>query len=234
MCVWYRFDRPHVLAPSSSDLVKYGQKGTILTRCHSDVNFLTIHGRSRYPSLDIWPRNTGHRIGLEIPPGNNFVVQAGKQLEHITGGLIKAGFHEVAVNDRTLAVCYSDTNIFLCTHDMFFIRLLNDGRRNSQIDLLSESHQPFSGTCHLVTIWFLSPRWKIKQVYCVLRILRRDWKRRTKWYMNRWKLHNKFTSESTVFCALFEYSMFDWSEISLRHKLALANLNSPEWYCIMH
>jgi len=93
---------PHVLAPSSSDLVKYGQKGTILTRCHSDVNFLTIHGRSRYPSLDIWPRNTGHRIGLEIPPGNNFVVQAGKQLEHITGGLIKAAFHEVAVNDKTL------------------------------------------------------------------------------------------------------------------------------------
>jgi len=30
-------------------------------------------------------------------------VQAGKQLEHITGGLIKAGFHEVVVNDQTLA-----------------------------------------------------------------------------------------------------------------------------------
>jgi isopenicillin N synthase-like dioxygenase len=31
-------------------------------------------------------------------------VQAGKQLEHITGGLIKAGFHEVVVNEQTLAV----------------------------------------------------------------------------------------------------------------------------------
>jgi isopenicillin N synthase-like dioxygenase len=31
-------------------------------------------------------------------------VQAGKQLEHITGGLIKAGFHEVVVNDQTLDV----------------------------------------------------------------------------------------------------------------------------------
>jgi len=31
-------------------------------------------------------------------------VQAGKQLEHLTGGLIKAGFHEVVVNDKTVAV----------------------------------------------------------------------------------------------------------------------------------
>lgn len=31
-------------------------------------------------------------------------MQAGKQLEHITGGLIKAGFHEVVVNEQTLAV----------------------------------------------------------------------------------------------------------------------------------
>lgn len=31
-------------------------------------------------------------------------MQAGKQLEHITGGLIKAGFHEVVVNEQTLNV----------------------------------------------------------------------------------------------------------------------------------
>ena len=30
-------------------------------------------------------------------------MQAGKQLEHVTGGLIKAGFHEVVVNDATLS-----------------------------------------------------------------------------------------------------------------------------------
>jgi isopenicillin N synthase-like dioxygenase len=160
MCVRCSFDRSHVLAPSSTDLVKYGQNGTIVTRRHSDVNFLTIHGRSRYPSLDIWARNSKQRIGVEIPPGNNFVVQAGKQLEHITGGLIKAGFHEVVVNDQTLTVSDSDANILLCAHLAFFImiRLLNDGRWNSQTDLLFESHQPFSGTCHKVTIWFLSPR----------------------------------------------------------------------------
>lgn len=31
-------------------------------------------------------------------------MQAGKQLEHITGGLIKAGFHEVVVNQATIDI----------------------------------------------------------------------------------------------------------------------------------
>lgn len=31
-------------------------------------------------------------------------MQAGKQIEYITGGLIKAGYHEVVVNERTLEV----------------------------------------------------------------------------------------------------------------------------------
>jgi len=88
-------------------LVKYGKKDTILAGFHSDLNFLTIHGRSRYPGLNIWARNTGKRIPVKIPPGNYLLVQAGKQLEHITGGLIKAGFHEVVVNDHTLAVVKS-------------------------------------------------------------------------------------------------------------------------------
>ena len=30
------------------------------------------------------------------------LVQAGKQLEHLSGGLIKAGYHEVVVNEKTL------------------------------------------------------------------------------------------------------------------------------------
>ncbi|KAK0465592.1 uncharacterized protein EV420DRAFT_1262645 [Desarmillaria tabescens] len=95
---------PHILAPTASDLVKYGEKDTILAGFHTDLNFLTIHGRSRYPGLHIWARNTGKRIPVRIPEGNYLLVQAGKQLEHISGGLIKAGYHEVVVNDRTLAV----------------------------------------------------------------------------------------------------------------------------------
>jgi isopenicillin N synthase-like dioxygenase len=93
---------PHLLAPTASDLKKYGEKDTILAGFHTDLNFLTIHGRSRYPGLHIWARNTGNRIPVKIPPGNYLLVQAGKQIEHITGGLIKAGYHEVVVNEKTI------------------------------------------------------------------------------------------------------------------------------------
>lgn len=93
---------PHILAPTASDLRKYGAKDTILAGFHTDLNFLTIHGRSRYPGLNIWARNTGKRISVKIPPGNYLLVQAGKQLEHLTGGLVKAGYHEVVVNDKTV------------------------------------------------------------------------------------------------------------------------------------
>ncbi|RYP05651.1 hypothetical protein DL764_003660 [Monosporascus ibericus] len=111
---------PHLLAPTASDLVKYGKKDTILAGFHTDLNFLTIH--------DIWARNTGKKIPVKIPEGNYLLVQAGKQLEHLTGGLIKAGCtyitrvppdfrdpqsnksllmdadHEVVVNQQTLEV----------------------------------------------------------------------------------------------------------------------------------
>ncbi|KAF7799285.1 hypothetical protein EIP86_010517 [Pleurotus ostreatoroseus] len=96
---------PHLLAPTASDLVKYGTKDTILAGFHTDLNFLTIHGRSRYPGLNIWARNTGKRIPVKFPAtGRYLLVQAGKQLEHLSGGLIKAGYHEVVVNDATLEV----------------------------------------------------------------------------------------------------------------------------------
>lgn len=94
---------PHLLAPTASDLKKYGEKDTILAGFHTDLNFLTIHGRSRYPGLNIWARNTGKRIPVKFPPtGRYLLVQAGKQLEHLSGGLVKAGYHEVVVNDATL------------------------------------------------------------------------------------------------------------------------------------
>lgn len=94
---------PHLLAPTASDLVKYGEKDTILAGFHTDLNFLTIHGRSRYPGLHIWARNSGKRIPVKFPPtGRYLLVQAGKQLEHLSGGLVKAGFHEVVVNEDTI------------------------------------------------------------------------------------------------------------------------------------
>ncbi|KXJ92538.1 hypothetical protein Micbo1qcDRAFT_117069 [Microdochium bolleyi] len=103
---------PHLLAPTASDLAKYGKPDTILAGFHTDLNFLTIHGRSRYPGLHIWARNTGKKIPVKIPEGNYLLVQAGKQIEHLTGGLVKAGYHEVVVNDKTLAVIEKRKAVF--------------------------------------------------------------------------------------------------------------------------
>lgn len=103
---------PHLLAPTASNLVKYSKKDTILAGFHTDLNFLTIHGRSRYPGLHIWARNTGKRIPVKFPAtGRYLLVQAGKQLEHLSGGLIKAGYHEVVVNDATLEVKSSGSEL---------------------------------------------------------------------------------------------------------------------------
>ena len=58
---------PHKLAPTASDLVKF-DVGTIFAGFHYDLNFLTIHGKSRYPGLFIWLRNWKKR-SVKIPEG---------------------------------------------------------------------------------------------------------------------------------------------------------------------
>ena len=93
---------PHLLAPTATDLAKYGKLGEAFAGFHSDLNFLSVHGRSRFPGLHIWARNTGNKLEIKLPPGH-LLVQAGKQLEHLTGGLILAGYHEVVCTERTLA-----------------------------------------------------------------------------------------------------------------------------------
>ena len=91
---------PHLLAPTGSDFSKYGEKNHILAGFHSDLNFLTIHGKSRYPGLYAWMRD-GTKISVSIPEGC-LLVQAGKQIEYMTAGHVLAGFHEVVVSDATL------------------------------------------------------------------------------------------------------------------------------------
>eukprot|EP01112_Ceratiomyxa_fruticulosa_P016129 TRINITY_DN483_c0_g3_i1.p1 TRINITY_DN483_c0_g3~~TRINITY_DN483_c0_g3_i1.p1 ORF type:complete len:401 (-),score=79.49 TRINITY_DN483_c0_g3_i1:103-1146(-) len=90
---------PHLLAPTGSDLNKWNAEGTIFAGFHYDFNLLTIHGRSRFPGLYIWLRN-GKKVLVRVPPGC-LLLQAGKQLEWITGGEITAGFHEVIVSPET-------------------------------------------------------------------------------------------------------------------------------------
>lgn len=62
-------------------------------------SFMKMH-RVLTVMLDIWARNTGKKIPVKIPEGNYLLVQAGKQLEHLTGGLIKAGWYVLFLNER--------------------------------------------------------------------------------------------------------------------------------------
>ncbi|KAL1802587.1 hypothetical protein ACET3Z_031234 [Daucus carota] len=90
---------PHLLAPTGSDLSQYGKEGTVFAGYHYDLNFLTIHGRSRFPGLSIWLRN-GQKVEVKVPIGC-LLIQAGKQIEWLTAGDCIAGMHEVVVTKRT-------------------------------------------------------------------------------------------------------------------------------------
>ena len=61
-------DGPHLLAPTGSDYNIFNKEGTVLAGYHYDLNFLTIHGKSRYPGLYIWTRK-GKRVAVSVPEG---------------------------------------------------------------------------------------------------------------------------------------------------------------------
>jgi len=92
---------PHLLAPTGTNVAKFNQLHTVYAGYHSDLNFLTIHGKSRYPGLFIWLRN-GKKKMVRVPDGY-LLIQAGKQLEYMTGGFVVAGYHEVVCIEETLA-----------------------------------------------------------------------------------------------------------------------------------
>jgi len=92
---------PHLLAPTGSDLNRFAELKRIFAGYHYDLNFLTIHGKSRFPGLYVWLRD-GTRTPVKVPDGC-LLIQAGKQMEWLTGGDIPAGFHEVIVSEETLA-----------------------------------------------------------------------------------------------------------------------------------
>jgi len=91
---------PHLLAPTASDFTRFGALGTVLAGYHYDLNFISAHGRSRYPGLYVWTRD-GRRVGVKIPPGC-LLLQAGAQFQYLTGGHVLAGFHEVVVAPSTV------------------------------------------------------------------------------------------------------------------------------------
>ena len=57
----------HLLAPTASDLQKY-DVGTAFAGFHYDLNFITIHGKSRYPGLFVWLRDWT-KMACKIPDG---------------------------------------------------------------------------------------------------------------------------------------------------------------------
>jgi isopenicillin N synthase-like dioxygenase len=85
---------------AGTDLQEHARKGTVFAGYHSDINFLTVHGRSRYPGLHVWLRD-GTRIPVRIPEGC-LLLQAGRQLAWLTGGAIREGMHEVVCTENTL------------------------------------------------------------------------------------------------------------------------------------
>ncbi len=90
---------PHLIAPNGVKL--YGHKvGTVFNGFHTDLNWGTIHGQSRWPGLRIWPRDD-QPFRPKVPHGC-LLFQVGKQLEWQTGGHLLAGFHEVAMLPETV------------------------------------------------------------------------------------------------------------------------------------
>ena len=75
------------------DLERHGAAGTCYAGYHYDLNFLTIHGKSRFPGLAVWLQD-GRRMPVSIPDGC-LLIQAGKQIEWLTNGYIHGGMHEV-------------------------------------------------------------------------------------------------------------------------------------------
>ncbi|CAH2080620.1 unnamed protein product [Thlaspi arvense] len=101
---------PHLLAPTGSDLRRHGQEGMVFAGYHYDLNFLTIHGRSRFPGLNIWLRN-GQKMEVKVPVGclSSFKRESrsdhictGSHIEWLTAGECIAGMHEVVVTNRTI------------------------------------------------------------------------------------------------------------------------------------
>ena len=100
----YMVEGPHLLAPTGTDLNEHGKLNNVFAGFHTDLSFLTLHGKCRFPGLHIWTKN-GERIEVSVPRGC-ILIQAGQQLEYLTGGLIKAGYHEVVCDQNTMNTIY--------------------------------------------------------------------------------------------------------------------------------
>lgn len=119
----------HLLAPTGSDLAK-NDVGAIFAGFHYDIAFLTIHGKSRYPGLYVWTRNN-QKLQVKVPNGC-LLLQAGKTFEHITGGYVLAGLHEVIYTEKTKDA---------------FLKAKEEGRRTWRVSSTMFTHFRYNVDC---------------------------------------------------------------------------------------
>lgn len=101
-----------MLAPTGSDLSKHEREGTVFAGYHYDLNFLTIHGRSRFPGLHIWLRN-GQKVEVSVPVGC-LLIQAGKEVLELN----MHSFHK-------LNYCFQEVQIMVLSYSFDLYFLLN-------------------------------------------------------------------------------------------------------------
>lgn len=105
---------PHLLAPTGSDMAQYGSNvNQSIAAIHYDLNCLTCHGAARFPGLYIWTSD-GRRMPVVVPKGM-LLIQAGIQLEYLTGGFIQRGMHEVVVSEETVAAAKAASSANIST-----------------------------------------------------------------------------------------------------------------------
>ena len=72
------------------DLTK-SKPGGFITGFHRDFGLMTFHAPCRFSGMSAW-QLTGEKVPVKLPK-EHLLVQGGKQLEWLTGGYLKAGFH---------------------------------------------------------------------------------------------------------------------------------------------
>ncbi|HBB38215.1 MAG TPA: hypothetical protein DIS59_01770 [Candidatus Magasanikbacteria bacterium] len=118
---------PHLLVPSGVNLREHGKKDTIIKAFNTDLNALTIHGKSRFPGLIIWGPD-GQPKKVCVPDGW-LLVQVGQQLEWLTGGKLLASFSEVVSLPETIkAMEYSEQEGWplVSVSSTFFVHFRSD------------------------------------------------------------------------------------------------------------
>ena len=74
--------------------------GHVMHKLHFDRDLITVHTRSNYPCLVVYTTEDEARRIIAKPPPGALLVQAGLQLEWLSGGYFASGLHEVIVTEE--------------------------------------------------------------------------------------------------------------------------------------